>query len=210
MASMLEHALREVGTIEDPPGSNRTRYAKEAGHLNGQPWCASFVVAVARRAGVKLPSESAYTPTMALAFKKAGLWSTTPHVGAVVFFDFPDSKHRIQHVGIVESFDKRTVTSIEGNTSPGRWGSQDNGGGVYRRTRPIAHAVGFGRVSQQEDTVTPVEIKAVAKEVVRLLLADDALGPVKHHIAGSADDGARLPRVLRDLDAVKEAHGITD
>jgi hypothetical protein len=51
------------------------------------------------------------------------------------------------HTGIVESvnFVRRTVTCIEGNTSPGSAGSQDNGGGVYRRTRGFSTMWGVGR-----------------------------------------------------------------
>ena len=65
-------------------------------------------------------------------------------------------------------------------------------------------------IAPPEDIVTPEDIEKVAQRVKALLMADDALGPVRHHIAGKADDGARLPRALRDLDAVKEAHGLTD
>jgi hypothetical protein len=38
--------------------------------------------------------------------------------GAVVFFDFPDSTYRIQHVGLVTAVNgDGTVNTIEGNTS---------------------------------------------------------------------------------------------
>jgi hypothetical protein len=141
----IAEAKKELGYTEDPPGSNRTKFAQEAGHANGQPWCASFVVSIARRVGVTLPSESAYTPTMAAAFKAQGRLFDVPQPGDVAFFDFPDSKNRIQHVGIVESATATHVTCIEGNTSSSAAGSQDNGGGVYRRKRALAHARGFGR-----------------------------------------------------------------
>lgn len=138
-------AATHVGYTETPSGSNRTKYAAEAGHANGAPWCATFIVAVARRLGIVLPSESAYTPAMANAFRAAGRFHATPQRGDIAFFDFPDSKNRIQHVGIVVTADAGTVTCIEGNTSSGSGGSQDNGGGVYRRTRPRRHVVGYGR-----------------------------------------------------------------
>lgn len=149
MSTLLEEALRDVGYTEDPPGSNKTKFAAMAGHPNGFPWCATWVVSVARRARVQLPNESAYTPTMALGFKSAGLWSQIPTPGSLAFFDFPDASSRIQHVGIVVSSDpvKATVTCVEGNTSPGRLGSQVNGGGVYIRTRPMSLVVGFGHLA---------------------------------------------------------------
>ena len=147
MTSLLEEALREVGYVEEP--TNRTKYATEAGHPQGWPWCATFVVAMARRANVQLPNESAYTPMMAQGFKTAGLWSKEPRPGSLAFFNFPDSTERIQHVGIVVSSDpvKQTVLCVEGNTSPGRLGSQVNGGGVWLRTRPLKYVVGFGHLA---------------------------------------------------------------
>ena len=59
---VLYHAATEIGTVEGP--NNATEYAAEAGHAPHQPWCATFQVAMFRRAGMQLPSESAYTPTM--------------------------------------------------------------------------------------------------------------------------------------------------
>lgn len=147
-AAFIAIAASDLGYQESPAGSNRTKFAATAGHANGQPWCATFLVSVARRQGLVLPSESAYTPAMANGFKAAKQLHSIPAVGDFAFFDFPnDSKSRIQHVGVVESFTGETVTCIEGNTSAGIRGSQDNGGGVYRRRRPRAHVVGYGRPS---------------------------------------------------------------
>lgn len=173
MIPIIAAAVGELGYTESPAGSNRTKYAKEAGHANGQPWCATFVVAMARRVGVKLPSESAYTPTMAAGFKSL---TKLPQPGDIAFFDFPDSKRRIQHVGIVESvnFAKATVTCIEGNTSPGTAGSQDNGGGVYRRTRPFAHVVGFGRPAYPKEVVTMIH--RVNAPAVAFVVSPSGLG----------------------------------
>lgn len=172
MLPILAEATKELGYTETPPGSNRTKFAKEAGHANGQPWCATFVVAMARRVGVKLPSESAYTPTMAAAMRE---WQRLPQPGDLAFFNFPnDGKNRIQHVGIVESVDftKATVTCIEGNTSSGTSGSQDNGGGVYRRTRPFSHVVGFGRPAYPKE----VEMIQVNAPVVGMCATPSGLG----------------------------------
>jgi hypothetical protein len=168
---LLELAAAEVGTAEHPSGSNRTKYAKAAGHINGYAWCATFVVAMCRAAGVTLPSESAYTPWMARAFTHAGIWHTSPEPGDVVFFDFAKGGDGVEHVGIVESVrpDGRIVT-IEGNTSPGEAGSQDNGGGVYRRVRSTTSVVGYGRpawatplpempASQEDDMIQTFEVE---------------------------------------------------
>lgn len=160
LQEFLRACASEIGYTESPAGSNRTKFAAEANHINGQPWCATFLVAIAKRVGLQLPSTSPYTPSMANGFKSDGRWSVSPAIGAFAFFDFPDSKYRIQHVGVVESFDATTVTTIDGNTSSGPGGSEDNGGGVFRRTRPRSYVVGYGLIDYtQESKPAPVPIK---------------------------------------------------
>jgi hypothetical protein len=166
---LLDEARSEIGYTEQPAGSNRQKFAKEANHTNGQAWCATFVVAMTRRAGVSIPSESAYTPTMANAFRAEERLFDEPQIGDITFFDFPDSVHRIQHVGLLEGFTDTTVTCVEGNTSAGTAGSQSNGGGVYRRTRPRSHVVGFGRPIFTEVEVTDDEMNRIAELVVEKL-----------------------------------------
>lgn len=135
---VLAHARRELGYNEGR--NNDNKYAKQAGHANNQPWCASFVVAMFRACGMKLPSESAYTPAMANGFKQAGAWTSRPSVGAVVFFQWP-SMGRIAHVGVVESVRADgAVVTIEGNTNSG--GSR-TGGAVMRHVRR-ANIAGYG------------------------------------------------------------------
>ncbi|HEX8004223.1 MAG TPA: CHAP domain-containing protein [Mycobacteriales bacterium] len=137
-ADVLNRARKELGYDEGPNNSNK--FAPLAGHANNQPWCASFVVAMFRAAGLKLPSESAYTPAMAQGFQKAGCWSTKPSVGAVVFFKWP-SMGRIAHVGIVESVrPDGSIVTIEGNTN--KKGSR-TGGSVLRMARR-ANIAGYG------------------------------------------------------------------
>lgn len=139
-------ARRSLGVGETPHGSNRNPFAKLAGHADGQPWCATFLVATARQIGLRLPSESAYTPTMADGFKRVGLFTQTPQPGDIGFVDFPgDNKTRVQHVAIVTHVLGDTVGTVEGNTSSGVKGSQDNGGMVAERIRPRSIFVGFGR-----------------------------------------------------------------
>ena len=135
-AQVLAAARTELGYTEDPPGSNRTKFAAEAGHRNGLAWCATFVVAMFRRAGIRLPSESAGALALVAAMPqvRGGL------PGDVVSFNIGTG-----HVGILESATSGTVTCIEGNTSPGTVGSQSNGGGVYRRTRSRSVVARIGR-----------------------------------------------------------------
>lgn len=142
-------ARNEVGNKEYPSGSNRTKYGRWYG-MDGQPWCAMFVSWVLAKSGID-GFRHAYTPTGVQLFKSAQRWHTWdtdptgPEPGDVVFFDFPDSVYRVQHVGFAAAEYNRgsgTVRTIEGNTSQT---SQDNGGEVQERVRPKSYIVGWGR-----------------------------------------------------------------
>lgn len=146
-AELLRIAEHYVGTTEHPAGSNCQPFSK-ALNRPCEAWCADFVAFCLRLAGVRIPSESAYTPTMFAGFRTAGLSVPIAAIapGDVLFFDFPDKRTGIQHVGFAAtSIQPAGVGTIEGNTSGGDGGSQDNGGGVYRRVRPLRYIVGVGR-----------------------------------------------------------------
>lgn len=146
VAQVLALADAQVGTVEARDGS--TPYHRTYGLAPNQPWCAIFVWDVFREAGGadSIHPKTAFTPTLADWFRDRGQWSATPVPGALVFYDWPgDRLDRIQHVGIVESVTASTITTIEGNTSNSNAGSQDDGDGVWRRTRPRDGAiVGYG------------------------------------------------------------------
>lgn len=147
--TLIEVALKEVGTIEGPR-NNETKYGKFTKH-DLQPWCGSFIMWCANEAGVELP-DMVYTPSGAAAFKKMGKWfEDNPQPGDIAFFDFPNDKvNRISHVGIVlECFNDGSVKTVEGNTQRGNKGDQRNGGEVCIKIRryksPRKTIVGFGR-----------------------------------------------------------------
>lgn len=147
VSDVVREARSHLGYTESPPGSNRTRFGQWAGR-DGEPWCGMFVDFVFDRAGVKLPGAQIWTPGGAASFKRDGRWRKRPRRGDVVYMDF-NGDGVIQHVGIVVSAKewktKGNVFTIEGNTSGGIVGSQDNGGMVARRIRNRRQIVGFGR-----------------------------------------------------------------
>ena len=141
---VLAIATDELGVTESPAGSNLVKYSRWY-PMPGSPWCAMFVSWVLDQAGIT-GYKHAYTPTGAERFRQQDRWFTSnPQPGDLVYFDFPPEE-RIQHVGIVvrENPDG-SITTIEGNTSSGEAGSQDNGGGVFRRQRTPDLIVGYGR-----------------------------------------------------------------
>lgn len=155
-AKLIEIAKEEIGYIEGPK-DNETKYGAFT-KANFQPWCGSFVMWCADKAGVKVPN-TVYTPGGAAAFKKSGRWYDSqicdPEPGDIAYFDFPgDGVDRISHVGIViKDNEDGTVWCIEGNTSGDPKKSQRNGGEVVKKLRAYkknkkgvqVSIVGFGR-----------------------------------------------------------------
>ena len=96
---------------------NFTKYARDLGVGNGQPWCAYFVWWVLQSSGVDSNAypRTGWVPTIAQWFKNAGLYypsggSYVPNPGDIVIFGSGNS-----HVGMVEYVDRGYVHCIEGN-----------------------------------------------------------------------------------------------
>jgi len=148
-------AREELGYIET--GNNHTKYQKA-----DQPWCGAFVNWIFKGVGVKIP-DCTSTLAGATAFQKKNAWQdaegATPQAGDVVFFDFAPGGAPVEHTGIViKDNGDGTVTTIEGNTSSDKKGSQANGGQVALKVRAYkkknrgkltpslpAFIVGFGK-----------------------------------------------------------------
>lgn len=143
---ILDVARKEIGTVESPSGSNRTRYGKWYG-MDGNPWCAMFTSWVFDMAGYPLPkiqtgapSGAAYCPYIEQYARKNKQWYSKPKPGDLALFSF--GKNLAVHIGIVESVKGDKFTSIEGNTSVG---NNSNGGAVMRRNRRVSQCRGFYR-----------------------------------------------------------------
>lgn len=137
LAKTLALAASQIGYVES--GNNRTKYwAELAPRMQGGAWCGAFVAWVLKKNGIDMwklgCSNPFYTPTIGAWAKKTGRWTSTPRPGYLVLFNF--GKGRISHVGIVEKvLSGGYVQTIEGNTSGSSRGSQNNGGGVWRKKR---------------------------------------------------------------------------
>lgn len=141
--------------------------------LQNQPWCGAFVVWVlwktgfswstikstmgpnpyhvrtteahAKRSGKQTPAPKRETYEAKLLREarnraKVARWTKTPKPGYLAIFTY-------SHIEIVEKvLPNGKIVTIGGNTSSGTRGSQNNGGGVYRRTRSRSSIRGFVRV----------------------------------------------------------------
>lgn len=155
---LLTVAKKQIGVTEMPPGSNDVRYntwfyGREV-MGSGYPWCAVFIQWCFDQSGVKLPRRTASCGDLMRAAQAAGSWVVSNfQPGDVVIFDFSGKRSTTQHCGIVETvLPDFGVQSIEGNTSSGDVGSQDNGGGVFRRRRAQKYIIGAVRPKFEKET----------------------------------------------------------
>ena len=106
-------------TIQPLPRGYRMTYQ--------DPWCAAFVSAVGKKAGLEsiLFAECACDPMIAL-YQKAGRFeeqdSAVPRPGDLIFYDWQDSgvgdcRGSSDHVGIVLELSGNLIRAIEGNKS---------------------------------------------------------------------------------------------
>ena len=163
-------AAGELGNTEQPANSNRTKYGKWYG-LDGQPWCMMFVQWCCAQAGKPLPCRTASCSQLLnwyRRFQPERVLSGNPRRGDVVLYNFG-------HTGILERDNGDTVTVIEGNTSPGDEGSQNNGGGVYRRTRKKTQVTAYIRpFDQEEDSMDQETFKCMWMELRQELQDNDS------------------------------------
>jgi hypothetical protein len=147
---VIAGAHREVGVAESPAGSNRTKYGAWYG-MNGVSWCAIFLSYVFWHAGLPLRITTdkgfSYCPFGQTWFKNMGLWTRMGggrfFVGDLAFYQF-DADVAPDHVGLIIETKRSSVVAIEGNTSATNRGSQNNGGQVAIRERPLSLIIGVG------------------------------------------------------------------
>jgi hypothetical protein len=136
MNKIVEVASKEIGTVEVPKNSNKTKYGKWFG-LPSLPWCGMFVSWVYFHAGKPLGNIGftkgfAGCQTAVAHFKKKGWITKTPVAGDIVFFDW-NYDGRFDHTGIfVKALSTTEFETVEGNTAIG---NDSNGGQVMRRIR---------------------------------------------------------------------------
>lgn len=155
----LDVAIAEIGTMEEPPGSNRGRrvneYLAATGLGGGHPWCAAFVFFCARegaeRAGLSNPlprtagvldmwRRSGTTGLPRVTSAQAVAQPSLVTTGMIFIMDFGGGKG---HTGFVRSREGGRLVTVEGNSNND--GSRE-GTGVFelrRRSLSSGGMVGF-------------------------------------------------------------------
>lgn len=107
----------------------------------GYPWCASFVVAGFEEVGRPLVElhESASVGILLGGADKLGWTVARPARGDLAcMFWGGSSDGWPDHIAIIRGVKGSTILTVEGNTSSGQAGSQDDGDGVFQRERSMA------------------------------------------------------------------------
>ena len=140
---IINRALAEVGVKECPPNSNRVKYntwyyGKEVSGA-AYPWCMTFIQWLFKDSGL-LPIKTASCSALYNKCKELGWIVTDPLPADIVLYKWDKSiKNPCQHVGfVVENVDAKHFKNVEGNTSIT---SDDNGGSVMLRVRPIDKSI---------------------------------------------------------------------
>lgn len=162
---VVKAADSQVGYRES--GVNLTKYNDWLGRIPGYgsggrsyPWCMSFQAWLGGHAGGKANVDYPKTAGCAVAvgwFKARGRWSSTPHVGDMVFYGPGGSVH----VELVVAVTSSTITTVGGNTGGSLNGRYHEGDGVYQKTvaRSSSRIYGYGRPLY----VAPAPFKATAR-----------------------------------------------
>lgn len=156
----LRWLTRHRGITEDPPGSNTDRRAdgiraaqlKLGAWLVGLSWCGVWAANAALAGGVQIRDPWRWASVANIEddarARRNGFrgWTTDP--SKVLRADLVVLFGRGEHVETVRAVFRRLGFLITdgGNTSSGNAGSQSNGGGAFRRVRPLSAAHGFALV----------------------------------------------------------------
>lgn len=152
--------IREVGANNHGPEVKK--FLAEVGLPEGYAWCDAFQSYEEHAVfGKRLPIESASVAQTYNVARSLGWVVSQPARGDLVLYDFNGDGRADDHIGIVVNVLKvgggfYTLRTVEGNTSSGVAGSQQDGGGVFVRTRVVrASSVRFVRIPGESPDPAP-------------------------------------------------------
>lgn len=164
LSKVIEIARGELGNCEEPSGSNIQKYGAAYG-LNAAPWCVIFLWWCFREAGERMAffggGKTASCGMLLRWYKEEG--KTAPiadiQIGDILILNFSgkmyDGELDTEHCALVVEKGKLAGTwyTVEGNTSPGLEGSQDNGGCVAKKVRSVKNVVAVCRPNYKPEPV---------------------------------------------------------
>ena len=209
-ADFLAMCAAEIGTTENPPGSNKVKYntwyyGKEVSG-DSYPWCMAFVQWCFNNAGLTLPHKTASCSQLMNWYKSNQsdkVHTSNPKPGDIIIWT--KSTSSMSHTGIVEEvLGNGYIQTIEGNTSASDAGSQSNGGCVARKKRKMSEVTVYIRAVDFSNLQTSLSsISSVGEGAEELWKYFKGLGYSDHAIAGvlgcwTKESGNRSKRVEWD------------
>ena len=160
---VIEVARADLGYTESPPGSNMTKYGEAYG-MNGVPWCVEALWFWFNEAEERMAffggGKTASCSLLLRWYKEQGLVvdKRDIQIGDIVLLNF-NGNGTPDHCGLVIDKGKLAGTwyTIEGNTTPGEEGSQDDGGCVALKMRSVKNVVAVCRPQYKSDDPQPVD-----------------------------------------------------
>lgn len=160
---VIEVARADLGYTESPPGSNMTKYGEAYG-MNGVPWCVEALWFWFNEAEERMAffggGKTASCSLLLRWYKEQGLVvdKRDIQIGDILILNFSGTQDT-QHCGLVVDKGKLAGTwyTIEGNTTPGEEGSQDDGGCVALKMRSVKSVVAVCRPQYKPDDPQPVD-----------------------------------------------------
>lgn len=160
LSKVIEVARGELGVCEEPV--NRVKYWDSYDKsYQGQPWCVAFLWWVFQQAGERMSffggGRTASCSMLLRWYREQGLTVDVSDIdiGDIVLLNFHGGKDP-EHCGLVveKGLLAGTWYTIEGNTTPGEEGSQDNGGCVASKLRSVRNIVAVCRPQYQPEPQT--------------------------------------------------------
>jgi hypothetical protein len=163
LSKVIETARADLGYTENPPGSNRTKYGEAYG-MNGKPWCVEALWFWFNEAGERMAffggGKTASCGVLLRWYREQGLVvdKRDIQIGDILILNFSGTQDT-QHCGLVVDKGKLAGTwyTVEGNTTPGEEGSQDDGGCVALKMRSVKNVVAVCHPTYKADDPQPVD-----------------------------------------------------
>lgn len=146
-AMLVNLASSLVGVTEvggDNKGPEVEAFQKAVdGRASGEPWCMAFLMYCI----IQVEAETGLLSQVFRSESVKQVWdnspgdhkSQLPEVGSLMIWQYGETG--LGHAGLVRSFTRDIVSTIEGNTGPQDKTIEREGDGVYFKTRPT-HSVG--------------------------------------------------------------------
>lgn len=159
---VISIAKNQIGVKENPQNSNNVIYNSEYyGHdVNGSwyAWCVTFLWWVFKKAGESKAffngGKTNSCTTLMNLYKAENLWFTSNYIpGDIAILTFNKNREP-QHCGLIIDWadDEHTsIITIEGNTTAGTIGNEDNGGIVAIKIRYLHQILGVCRPRYSPD-----------------------------------------------------------